>query len=66
MKQIRTATVKDPELQDLARLIHTRWSGAPSRAYKEYKHARDELVIVKGVIYKGLRVIIPKSMPKNY
>ena len=65
LDEIRGATAKDPTLIQLGDTIRQGWPenkrGVPEmiRAFYDY---RDELVTQDGVIYRGDRVVIPKTM----
>lgn len=62
MEEVRSATEQDQELGTLSHLISNRWTDVGSPVYKMYRHFREELTIDGGILYKGARVIIPKTM----
>jgi len=52
-------TNKDEELQKLRKKIEQGWQSPDMRSYF---HFRDELAILNGVILKGTRIVVPKSL----
>ena len=52
-------TKKDEELQHLRQKIEKGWQ---KPGMKEYFHFRDELAVLNGVILKGTRIVVPKSL----
>ena len=62
-------TLADPIMQKVAHFIANGW---PSKLksvipdVKVYFRIRDELIVDNGVILKGLRVVVPNSLPKEY
>ena len=65
LAKIRAATQKDPTLQEVAKTIHQGWPESKQdvplliRAFWPF---RDELTEHDKIIYKGTKIIIPKSM----
>ena len=64
IEKIRTHTKKDSELQNLKRHILADWSFCDDEM-KPYWSFRAELTIDTGLLVKGNRVIIPKSLRAN-
>jgi transposase InsO family protein len=68
LDQIRGATANDPILTALGSLILSGWpdhrKDAPE-ALVPFFHCRDELTIHDGIIYRGDRIVIPKSLQKD-
>ena len=65
LEQIRAGTAADPELTVLKQVIHDGWPMSRNQCPTEaqaYWSYRDELSVHNGVILKGMRVVIPKSM----
>uniref|UniRef100_A0A8C4S4R6 Gypsy retrotransposon integrase-like protein 1 n=1 Tax=Erpetoichthys calabaricus TaxID=27687 RepID=A0A8C4S4R6_ERPCA len=65
LTQIRQHTEKDENLQALKSTVLTGWPNLKedtNLAVREYWPYREELSVQNGVLYKGQRVIIPKSM----
>ena len=65
VEQIQTETAKDPILSSLKSFISHGWpdkrADCPSHLYG-YWNYRDELTVANGLILKGTRIIIPKSL----
>ena len=65
IEQLREETDKDSELHALREIIHVGWPNqridCPEQL-KEYWNYRDELAIADGIILKGTRFIVPKSL----
>jgi hypothetical protein len=63
--QLKEETDKDPELHALRDMIHVGWPtqriDCPEQL-REYWNYRDELAIADGIILKGTRFIVPKSL----
>ena len=67
MEQIRTETQKDEDLQVLIQVIQDGWPEEVqecSNQTREYWNIRAELTTVDGIIYKGMKILIPKTMRK--
>lgn len=69
MAQLRAATDSDTVLQKLIATIHRGW---PHRAYnappetRPYFPFRDELTTEQGIVLKGQKAVIPKSLQTEY
>ena len=65
VQHIQTETAKDPILNSLKSFISRGWpdkrSDCPSHLHG-YRNYRDELTVANGLILKGTRIIIPKSL----
>lgn len=61
IERIRNATAADEELQAVIEAINSGW-GEKEKKLLSYWNVRDELVHEKGVIYKGLAVVIPRKL----
>ena len=65
LHQLKEETNKDPHLQQLASVIATGWpevkQDIPTQCLP-YWNYRDELSVCNDIIFKGEKVIIPKSM----
>ena len=64
MQQIREETEKDPQLQKVISFILNGWPDKKSDVLeeaKEYFDIRDSLSVLDDVVYKGERVVVPKS-----
>lgn len=64
-KGIATATAQDETLQELMDVIKRGWPSertAIPRAVMPYWNCRDELSTYNGIVFKGERICIPKSM----
>ena len=62
---IRVETSKDEDLQSLVHVVQKGWpemKAALPEPVKPYFHLRDELSVQDGVLFRGNRVIIPRSM----
>ena len=67
--ELQQATATDPEIQALKKLIIGGWSKnckAIPPAARDYFAIRDELLIDDGVIMKGISLVIPKPLRKDY
>ena len=68
IKQVKERTAADSMLQRLIELVQDGWQIKPkdvSADLKPYFNVRDELVVQDGVIYKGDRCIVPKTLRKD-
>ena len=66
-EQIQKATQTDPVMQELASTVLLGWPEARqhvSPAIRAYWNYRDELTVFDGIIYKGMKVVIPKVLRK--
>lgn len=68
IKSIISATQDDPELQIISNLVLTGWpvdqSDLPNVA-KSYWNFRDEVTFVDGLLFKGQKVIIPRTQKND-
>ena len=67
--ELQQATATDPEMQALKKLIIGGWPKsckAVPPAARDYFPVRDELLIDDGVIVKGISLVIPKPLRKDY
>ena len=65
LEQVRTSTQEDPAMQVLISVISKGWPQEKSEApqcVREYWNCREDLVTQNGIIYKGDRIVIPKSL----
>ena len=64
LQELREATEKDPSLRLLAKTVHEGWpktiKDCPC-SIQSYWYFRDQITCKDGIIYKGTRLIIPKS-----
>ena len=69
MAELQRHTLADPVMQKLAHFITDGWP-AKNRSVppdiKPYFPIRDELIIDNGIIFKGLRVVVPLALCKEY
>ena len=64
LQELREATEKDPSLKTLAKTVHEGWPQTIKdcpHSIQSYWYFRDEITYEDGIIYKGTRIIIPKS-----
>ena len=64
LQEICEATAKDPALQLLADTVHEGWPKTIrdcSCSIQSYWYFRDEITCDKGILYKGVRLIMPQS-----
>ena len=65
LSEIKQETVKDPTLQTLKNVILRGWpenSSSVPKEVSEYFNVRDELAVQDGIIFKGQRCVIPKTL----
>ena len=65
LSEIKQETAKDPTLQILKNVILRGWPESSSPVPKEvskYFNVRDELAIQDGIIFKGQRCVIPRTL----
>ena len=65
LSEIKQETAKDPTLQTLKNVILRGWPENSSSVPKEvskYFNVRDELAIQDGIIFKGQRCVIPRTL----
>ena len=64
LQELREATERDPSLKLLAKTVHEGWpkiiKDCP-RSIQSYWYFQDEITCEDGILYKGTRLIIPKS-----
>ena len=63
--EIKEATENDPALQLLKATVIKGWSDSEEQTpamIQEYWNFREEITIQYGILYKGLRMIIPVSL----
>ena len=68
LDEIRGATERDAALQELRKIIMAGWpaeKGALPESVKPYFNYRDELSVHDGIIVRGDRVVIPKTMRQD-
>ena len=64
LQELREATDKDPSLRLLAKIVHEGWPKTIKdcpRSIQSYWYFRDQITCEDGIIYKGTRLIMPKS-----
>jgi hypothetical protein len=64
-EQIKRATQNDPVLQELASTILLGWPETRSEVpvgAREYWSFRDEMTVHDGIVYRGMRVVVPKML----
>jgi hypothetical protein len=61
MNEIRSATHLDPVLCDLYKIIENQQT-IDGAKFRQYRNVAEELSIVKGVILRDDRIIIPNSL----
>ena len=65
LSEIEQEKAKDPTLQTLKNVIIRRWpenSSSVPKEVSEYFNVRDELAVQDGIIFKGQRCVIPKTL----
>ena len=65
LSEIKQETGKDPTLQTLKNVILRGWpenSSSVPKEVSEYFNVRDELAVQDGIIFKGQRCVIPKTL----
>ena len=68
MANLQEATLKDPDMVELTKVISSGWPNAKSQlpsSLTPYWCFRDEMSIHDGIIYRGSQAIIPRSMRKD-
>ena len=69
MAELQSHTLADPVMQKVAHFIANGWSSKLKSVppdVKAYFPIRNELIVDNSVILKGLRVVIPNSLCKEY
>ena len=64
LQELQEATEKDPLLRLLAKTVHEGWPKTIKdcpHSILSYWYFRDQITCEDGIIYKGTRLIIPKS-----
>ena len=64
LQELWEATERDPSLKLLAKTVHEGWPNVIKdcpRSIQSYWYFRDEIAYEDGILYKGTRLIIPKS-----
>ena len=67
-KALVEETQKDPVLRELMSIIYMGWPDSIKQLptdLRPYWSARDELVVEAGVVCKGRRVVVPKTLQQN-
>ena len=62
--QIKKATAEDPTMQTLAEVVQKGWPetcNEVSVSIRGYWGYRDEMTLQDGLVYKGVRVVIPQK-----
>ncbi|KAK9739757.1 Integrase zinc binding domain [Popillia japonica] len=60
--EVRKETHTDPDLQTLTRAIRGNEELWKTNALKPFAHLKLELTVLKGIVLRGTRIIIPKSL----
>lgn len=66
--KIRHTTCRDPVLSRVQQLVLYGWPPQlpqEDKSYQPFFNRRDELKVTQGIIYWGLRVIIPQSLQQQ-
>ncbi|KAM9342246.1 uncharacterized protein KZ484_014882 [Pholidichthys leucotaenia] len=69
LTELREHTASDPDLQKLSTVILKAWPHRQTQLSPEicqYYPYRDELTIEDGIVMKGPKTVIPKSLQKDY
>ena len=69
MAELQKHTLADPVMQKVAHFISNGWPAKSKSVPPEaqpYFPIRDELIVDDGVILKGLRVVVPQTLRKEY
>lgn len=69
MEQLRQSTAKDKTMQNLLRIIKIGWPNNRNELHKDVRpfySMKDEIIEEDGVLYKGQRVIVPRSLQHEY
>lgn len=64
--ELEKHTATDPTLQQLSRTIQQGWPDRLPLELHQYYPYRDELTTKEGVVMKGPKAVIPKSLQKEY
>ena len=69
MEELQRHTLQDPVMQKVAHFITNGWPAKFKSVPPEvrpYFTIRDELIVDNGIILKGLRVVVPQTLCKEY
>ncbi|CAI5648726.1 unnamed protein product [Oreochromis niloticus] len=69
LTQLKEHTASDPELQKLSTVIMRGWPCRQTQLpteLRQYHPYRDELTLEDGIVMKGPKTVIPKSLQKDY
>ncbi|KAK2183299.1 hypothetical protein NP493_317g02103 [Ridgeia piscesae] len=61
-EKIATHTNDDEELKDVLNAVHFGWESDHAQSLKPYYHFRGDITEIDGVLVKGPKVIIPKTL----
>ena len=61
-EKIAIHTKEDEELQDVLNAVHFGWKSDHAQSLKPYYHFRGAIIEINGVLVKGPKVIIPKTL----
>ena len=64
-KEFQKATAEDPVMQAVKDAVHERWPKTKAKTQAEIKPywtCKDEISCVDGLLFKGNKVIVPKSL----
>ena len=61
-ENIATQTKDDEELKDVLNAMHFGWESDHAQSLKPYYHFRGDITEIDGVLVKGPKVIIPKTL----
>ncbi|KAK2156498.1 hypothetical protein NP493_1967g00005 [Ridgeia piscesae] len=61
-EKIATHTKDDEELKDVLNAVHFGWESDHAQSLKPYYHFRGDITEIDGVLVKGPKVIIPKTL----
>ena len=68
LEKIRTDNTDDSNIKALMSTVLQGWPNDKSEAMpqvREFWYVRDELTVVDGIVFKGQRIVIPKSLRKE-
>ncbi|KAK2159859.1 hypothetical protein NP493_1686g00024 [Ridgeia piscesae] len=61
-EKIATHTKDDEELKDVLNAVHFGWESDHAQSLKPYYHFRGDITEIDGVLVKGPKVTIPKTI----
>ncbi len=64
LHELKVATASDDNLQQLVRVVTSGWHddrASVPESVRQFWNFRDEITVIDGLLYKGQRLIIPKS-----